>query len=59
MDDYWGSVRELWGIVGGVFDTVERVLGQCWRVIGVGGRDLLPRHTKNGPPYAKMHRSRR
>ena len=57
LEECWGSVGRLWGSVGGVLDTVERVLGQCWRVIGVGGRDLLPRHTKNGPPYAKMHRS--
>ena len=59
LDDYWGSVRELLGSVGGVLDAVESVLGQCLRVVGVGGKDLLPRHTKNGPPYAKMHRSQR
>ena len=57
LEECWGSVGELWGSVGGVLDTVERVLGQCWRVVGVGGRDLLLRHTKDGPTYAKIHQS--
>ena len=57
LEELWRSVGELWGSVGGELDTVERVLGQCWRVVGVGGRDLLLWHIKDGPAYAKMHQS--